>query len=107
MDAAMLGLIQGGGLCWSQCARCLRAAALDQLCVAHAVVCAFSSSLLTLRVLSLKGFAEIVTLLFFLGAYSTHVLDLLLLLWDSALSSMYGLSKMRLPHCRESLIIYC
>lgn len=40
----------------------------------------FLSSLLTLRVQSLKGFAEIVTLLFFPGTYSTHVLGLLLLL---------------------------
>lgn len=76
-----------GGLGWCQCARCFRVAAVDQLCVAHTVVCALSfSSLMTPKMQSVKGIAGIVALLSFPGAYSAYVLVLFLLLWDSALS---------------------
>lgn len=53
---------------------------MDELCVAHTVVCALSfSSLMTPKMQSVKGIAEIVTLLYFPGAYSVYVLVLFLL----------------------------
>lgn len=76
-----------GGLGWSQCVRCFRVAAVDQLSVAHTVVCSLSfSSLMTPKMQSVKGIAGIITLLCFPCAYSAYVLVLFLLLWDSALS---------------------
>lgn len=66
---------------------------MSQSCSSGSVVCCPCSGVCPFlqrsprKVQSLKGFAGIVTLLFFLGAYSMYVLGLLLLLWDSALSS--------------------
>lgn len=106
-DAAWNGL--NTGLCWSQCVRFLRAAGVDQLCVAHAVVCALSfSGLLNVKMQSLKGFAGIVPLvlpgcLFYICFGFTSVM----VGFSLIVYLMYGLSKMRLPHHSESLIIYC
>lgn len=84
-DAAWDGLDAGMTLLVP--VRCFRVAAVDQLCIAHTVVCALSfSSLTTPKIQSVKGIAGIITLLCFPGAYSAYVLVLFLLSWDSALS---------------------
>lgn len=91
-----------GGLGWSQCVRCFRVAAVDQLSVAHTVVCSLSfSSLMTPKMQSMKGIAGIITLLFFPCAYSACCGFISLIVGFSLiLYFMYGLSKMRLPQHR-------
>lgn len=75
-----------GGLCWSQCERCFRVAAVIS-CVLPMQGCVpFLSAVSWLPRCIVKGIAGVITLLCFPGAYSMYVWFPFLLLWDSALS---------------------